>query len=99
MKAHRTVVWLILLVLAANACHTSPTVAIPATATPEATAEEGKNVVDPRRTRIVEPLYTTDDVVVIDYDVLDYGAEPDGSTDASEANTSGVTGSYNELHL
>jgi hypothetical protein len=92
MKAARFVVWLVLFALFANACGPGTTTPIPATPTPEPSPtpsgdapEKGEDMASPRNTRIVEPLYPTDDVVVIDYDVLDYGADPDGTQDASEA--------------
>ncbi len=46
---------------------------------------EVEDMVQPRNSRIVEPVYPADDVVVIDYDVLDYAADPTGSRDATQA--------------
>ncbi|MBN2391033.1 MAG: hypothetical protein JXR84_09925 [Anaerolineae bacterium] len=38
-----------------------------------------------RNSQIVTPVYPTDDIVVIDYNVLDYDADPEGVRDASDA--------------
>ncbi|HOU15669.1 MAG TPA: glycosyl hydrolase family 28-related protein [Anaerolineae bacterium] len=46
---------------------------------------EVKDMAQPRKSRIVEPIYPVDDVVVIDYAALDYTADPTGSRDATQA--------------
>ncbi|MFN2283541.1 MAG: glycosyl hydrolase family 28-related protein, partial [Anaerolineae bacterium] len=47
--------------------------------------EEVTDMAKPRRSQIVTPVYPTDDVVVIDFNVLDYDADPEGVRDASDA--------------
>ena len=39
----------------------------------------------PRNSQIINPQFPTDDVVVIDYNVVDYGADPNGVNDSTSA--------------
>jgi len=39
----------------------------------------------PRNSQIINPQFPTDDVVVIDYNVLDYGADPNSVNDSTRA--------------
>lgn len=47
-----------------------------------------------RNSQIVTPQFPTDDVVVIDYDVLDYGADPSGVGDSTSAIQRAIDDSY-----
>jgi hypothetical protein len=39
----------------------------------------------PHNSQIINPQFPTDDVVVIDYNVLDYGADPNSVNDSTRA--------------